>query len=82
MILFITYSADHNEILYASRPCTCRDVYNISLWSVEHILNQSTLDFVQISKSIEIPLVGLATEQYLVLTIATRGLIHVGGLSI
>ena len=60
MFLFITYSADHNEILHTSRQCNCHDVCKISLWSVAHILNQSTPNFYRISNSIEIPLVGRA----------------------
>ena len=36
MLLFIRYSAYHNEILH-----TWRDMCKISLWSVEPILNQS-----------------------------------------
>ena len=31
------YSTDHNEILYTSLQCNCRDVCKISLWSVEQI---------------------------------------------
>ena len=31
------YAADHKDILYTSRQCHCRDVYKISLWSVEYI---------------------------------------------
>ena len=34
-----TYSTDHNEILHTSRQLHCRDVCNISLRSVEHIVN-------------------------------------------
>ena len=33
------YLTDHNEILITSRQCNCRDVYKISLLSVEYILN-------------------------------------------
>ena len=39
VLLFEMYSADHNEMLHMSRQCNCRDVYKISLWSIEHILN-------------------------------------------
>ena len=63
MLWFEIYSTDHNEILHTSRQLYCRDVWKISLWSVQHILNQSTPNFDRISNSIEIPLVGLAPEQ-------------------
>ena len=33
------YAAGHNDILYTSRQCHCRDVQKISLWSVDYILN-------------------------------------------
>ena len=33
------YSTDHNEILYTSQQLYCCDVYKISLWSGDHILN-------------------------------------------
>ena len=36
---FQMYSTDHNEILHMSQQCNCHDVYKISLWSVELILN-------------------------------------------
>ena len=51
---------DHNEILHTSRQLHCRDVYNISLWSVEYILNHITAKNCRISNSIEISLVGQA----------------------
>ena len=60
MVLFITYSADHNEILHTSRQIHCRDVCKIPLWLAEYILNQSTAYFGLISNSIEISLVGRA----------------------
>ena len=39
MLLFNTYSADHNDILHTSRQLHCRDVRKISLRPVEHISN-------------------------------------------
>ena len=51
MLLFITYSADHNDILHTSRQLYCRDVCKISLWSARHILNQSNPNFGRISPS-------------------------------
>ena len=36
MLRFKIYVTDHNEIL---RQCNCRNVCQISLWSVEHIFN-------------------------------------------
>ena len=39
VLWFKMYSTDHNEILHTSRQCNCPDMYKISLWSVEHILN-------------------------------------------
>ena len=60
MFFFITYAADHNEIVHTSRQCNYRDMCKISLWSVERILNQSTANFDWISNSIEIALVGQA----------------------
>ena len=53
MLLFITYSADHNEIVHKSQQRNCPNVCKISLWLVGHVLNQSTPNY-----SIEIPLVG------------------------
>ena len=35
-------STEHNEILHTSRQLRCRDVCKILLWSVQHVLNQST----------------------------------------
>ena len=64
MVLFITYSADHNEILHTSRQLHCHDVCKIPLWSAEYILNQSTAYFGRISNSIEISLVGRAPGQF------------------
>ena len=49
---------NHNEILYMSWQCKCRDLCKISLWWVEYILNQSTANFGQISNLIKISLVG------------------------
>ena len=40
MLLFITYSADHNEILYTSRQWHCFHVRKVSMWLVECILNE------------------------------------------
>ena len=57
------YSSDHNEILHTSRQCNYRDVCKILLWSVKHILNQSPLNFDQISNLIKISLVGWAPAQ-------------------
>ena len=45
MFLFVTYSAADNKILHMSQLCNCHDVCKILLWSVEHILNQSTPNF-------------------------------------
>ena len=58
MCLFITYLADHNEIFHTSRQLHCRNLGKTTLWSVQHSLNQSTLNFDQISNLIKIPLVG------------------------
>ena len=58
MLLFITYKAYYNEISHTSRQCNCCDVWKISLWWVEHILNQSTPNFDQIFSLIEMPIVG------------------------
>ena len=52
------HSTDYNEILHTSRQLHCRDVCNISLWSVRYILNWSTPTFGRISNSIEISSVG------------------------
>ena len=43
---------------WANTQYNCRDVFIISLWSVEHILNQGDPNFDRISNSIEILLVG------------------------
>ena len=51
-------STDHNEMLHTSRQLHCRDVWRISSWLVEFILNKNTANFVRISNSIEISLVG------------------------
>ena len=53
MLLFITYSVDHYEILHTSQQCNCHDVC---------ILNQSTPNFNWFSNSIEIPLVERAPD--------------------
>ena len=55
---------DHNDILRTSRQLHCRDVYKISLWSVEYILNQSTSNICLISNSIEISLAGRGPGRY------------------
>ena len=47
MLLFITYSADLNKILYTSRQLYCRDVCQISLWLFERILNRSTPNLIE-----------------------------------
>ena len=39
---FNIFSTDHTKTLQMSRPCNYRDVCIISLWSVVHVLNQST----------------------------------------
>ena len=44
---------DHKRILHTSRQWQCRDVYKISLWSVEYILNQGMANFGRVSNSIE-----------------------------
>ena len=62
MLLFITYSANHNKILHMSRQCYCCDVYKILLWSIDHVLNQSIPNFDHISDSIEILLVERALD--------------------
>ena len=41
-LLFITYSADHNGIIHTLWQQHYCDMCNISLWSIEHILNQIT----------------------------------------
>ena len=56
MLLFITYSPNHNKILHMSRQLHCRDLCKILLWS-----NQST-KFVSISNLIEIPWVGASRQ--------------------
>ena len=38
---------NHSEILYTSRQLHCREVCEISLWSVAYILDQSTANFYQ-----------------------------------
>ena len=63
------YSADHNEILFMSRQFHCCDVCKISLRSVWHILNYSTLNVDRISNSIEILLVGRGPGSPLVLVV-------------
>ena len=60
---FKMHSANHNEMLHKSRQLHCRDVCNISLWSVMYILNWTTPNFGRISNSIEISLVGRAPGQ-------------------
>ena len=60
MLLFITYSSDHNKILHKSQQCNCHDSCKISLWLVEHVLNQSTSNSDRISNSIEIRSMGWA----------------------
>ena len=62
---------DHKEILHTSRQLHCRDVCEISLWSVENILNQSTAKFGRISNLIEIS-VGRAPEQVLTSDMTSR----------
>ena len=62
ILLFIIYSTDHNEILHTSRHYYCCDVCKILLWSVDHILNQGTVNLDRISNSIEIMFVGQAPE--------------------
>ena len=62
MLLSIIHSVDHNEILHTSRQCNCRDVCKIPLWSVEHIINQSTPKFDRILNSIKIPFMGRAPD--------------------
>ena len=57
LLYFKMCSTDHNAILrHTSRQLHSRDMCNISLWSVEHILNQTrgTANFGRISNSIEI----------------------------
>ena len=39
MLWFQMYPTNHNEILHTSRQLHCRDMCQISLWLVEHILN-------------------------------------------
>ena len=55
VLLFEICFNDHSVILHTPRQCKCHNVYKISLWSVEYILNQSTAANVgRISNSIEI----------------------------
>ena len=54
------YLTNHKEILHMSRQLHCRDMWKILLWSVEHILSQSTANFGRIQNFFEIPLVGQA----------------------
>ena len=56
VLWFKMYSPNYNKILHMSRQYSCRDMYKISLWSVEHILNYSTPNFCGISNWIKIPL--------------------------
>ena len=60
VLWFLIYSTDHNKSLHASLQLYCRDVCNISLWSVEYISNQSTETFGWISNSIETSFQGQA----------------------
>ena len=62
VLLLITYSTDHNEILHTSQQWHCCDVCKILLWLVNHTLNQSTANFHRISNTIKIPLVRQASE--------------------
>ena len=64
VLWFKIYSTDDNEIFHTPRQCNCRDVCNISLWSVENNLNYSPPNFDRISVSIEILLVGRAPGTY------------------
>ena len=54
VLWFKVHSTNHNEILHTSRQLHCRDVCKISLWSVQHILNQSTPNFYRISNLMEL----------------------------
>ena len=63
VLLSIICSIDHNDILHTSQ-LHCRDVGKISLWSGEHILNQSTASFDLISNSIKISLVEQAPGRH------------------
>ena len=55
---------DRNEILHTSRQWNCRDVWKISLWSVEYVLIESTANLslvgrapsVHILQEIEVPM--------------------------
>ena len=68
MLLFITCSADHNEILHTSQQWHCRDMCKISLWLDDPVLNQSTRNFYRISNSIEIQLAGRAPRACITIT--------------
>ena len=57
MLWFQMYPTNHNEILHTSRQLHCRDMCQISLWLVEHILNSNILNFDRISNSNEKALV-------------------------
>ena len=51
-------STDHNKIFNTSWQCYCHDVYKISLWSTEYIMNKSIKTFHQILNWGEILLLG------------------------
>ena len=78
MLLFTLYSANHNKIMHMSRQYNCRDMYKISLWSIEHILNQNTTNFDQISNSAEISLLGWVPEPLMTIkcSVVTYGVIR------
>ena len=54
------YSTNHNKIFHMSQQLHCHDMCNISLWSGECNINQSTANFGRVSNLIEIWLVGHA----------------------
>ena len=58
MLWFKSCMTDHNENLYTSRQCYCRDVCNISLWSAEYVMNNSIAKLIWISNSSVISFVG------------------------
>ena len=53
-------TTDNKDILHKLQQCYWRDVYQISLWSVEYAMKKSITKFYWFSNSVEISLVGQA----------------------
>ena len=58
VLWFKMYFIDHNEIMHTSRQSNCRGVWKLTLWSIDHALNDCSPLVDRISNSIEIPSVG------------------------